>query len=226
MASSRHRKTLLLGAAVFAFAAAGVASAADLDKGQELFHQCAQCHGARGEGNQANLAPSIAGMDAWYVKSQLENFQAGTRGKHPDDMGGLRMYPISLSLKSDYGGTDAEKIEAVSAYVESLPEVVPIQRVEGGDAEKGAVFYATCKQCHGAEGQGNQQMNSPPLAGTSDWYLVTELEQYKQGIRGGNPANTNAVLMRGMSNMLPDDQAIRDVVAYIVTLQPSKQEGN
>ena len=69
-------------------------------------------------------------------------------------------------------------------------------------------------------------MNSPPLAGTSDWYLVTELEQYKQGIRGGNPANTNAVLMRGMSNMLPDDQAIRDVVAYIVTLQPSNREGN
>ena len=52
----------------------------------------------------------------------------------------------------------------------------------------------------------------------SDWYLVSTLEKYKSGIRGGNPANTNAVLMRGMSNVLPNDQAIKDVVAYISTL--------
>lgn len=205
-------------------ALAGVSSAADLEVGAELYDQCAQCHGVSGEGNQSFLAPSIAGMESWYVESQLRNFRSGLRGLHADDMGGLRMYPIALSLKSDYGGTEDEKIEALAAYVASLPEVVPAPEVEGGDAQKGAAIYVTCQQCHGAKGEGNQQMNSPRLAGTSDWYLVTELNQYKKGIRGSNPKNSNAILMRGMSNMLADDQAIRDVVAYIATLKPITQE--
>lgn len=206
-------------------AVVGDSSAADSETGKELFEQCAQCHGVRGEGSQSLLAPSIAGMNRWYVESQLRNFRSGARGLHPDDRGGLRMYPMARSLKSDRAGwTEEEKIEALSTYVASLPEVIPAPEVEGGDPEKGAVLYATCQQCHGATGEGNEQMNSPRLAGTSDWYLVTELQQYKQGIRGSNPSNPNAVLMRGMSNMLADDQAIRDVVAYIATLKPVTQE--
>ena len=62
-------------------------------------------------------------------------------------------------------------------------------------------------------------MNAPPLRGQSDWYVLSTLRKYKAGIRGANPANTNAVLMRGMSNILPDDQAMLDVVAFISTLE-------
>ena len=221
---SRIRAQKLLPVVLAMIVTAGTASGADLEKGAELYEQCAQCHGVQGEGSQFNLAPSIAGMEAWYVESQLRNFRGQARGFHPDDIGGLRMYPMALALKSDHGGTEDEKIEAVSAYVANMPEVVPAPEVEGGDPEKGAALYVTCQQCHGAKGEGNQQMNAPRLAGTSDWYLVTELHEYKKGIRGGNPKNPNAVLMRGMSNILVDDQAIRDVVAYIATLKPETQE--
>ena len=225
MASCSVRSAVFVGLLAWGIGWAGTAVAADSIDGAELYEQCAQCHGVQGEGSQSYLAPSIAGMDAWYVQSQLENFMAGSRGLHPDDVGGLRMYPIARSLKSDHGGTDAEKIEALSVYVESLPAVDPDPEVEGGDPARGAVLYATCQQCHGVSGEGNQQMNSPPLANTSDWYLVTELQQYKQGIRGSDSRNPNAVLMRGMSNMLADDQAILDVVAYISTLQDSNPAG-
>ena len=61
-------------------------------------------------------------------------------------------------------------------------------------------------------------MNSPRLDGASDWYLLSSLEKYKAGIRGGNPQNPNAVLMRGMAAQLPDEQAMKDVIAYIMTL--------
>ena len=221
MAWMRSQKVLFVALAVVFIAGTSSADSAD---GAELYEQCAQCHGVNGEGSQFFLAPSIAGMEPWYVESQLRNFVSGARGLHPDDVGGLRMYPIGKSLKTDNGGTEDEKIAALANYVASLPEVVPAPEVEGGDPEKGAALYVTCQQCHGAKGEGNQQMNAPRLAGTSDWYLVTELHQYKQGIRGGNPKNPNAVLMRGMSNMLVDDQAIRDVVAYIATLKPETQE--
>ena len=61
-------------------------------------------------------------------------------------------------------------------------------------------------------------MNAPRLRHTSDWYLASTLERYKAGIRGANPKNPNGIMMRGMAMSLADDQAIKDVVAYITTL--------
>ena len=116
-------------------------------------------------------------------------------------------------------GINWRDIEAVSAYVSNMRVTSPEQVIVGGDAANGAALYVLCQQCHGAAGEGNQVMNSPGLTGISDWYLVDGLSKFKQGIRGANPANPNAVMMRGMSNSLADDQAIKDVVAHIMTLQ-------
>ena len=61
-------------------------------------------------------------------------------------------------------------------------------------------------------------MNAPRLAGTSDWYLLSSLQKYKAGTRGSNPANANAMLMRGMALSLTDEAAMKDVIAHIKTL--------
>jgi len=201
-----------LALAIVASAVPGLASADDNARGKELFELCAQCHGEAGEGATLSLAPSIAGLELWYVERQLKNYRSGLRGMHPADKGGLRMYPMSLSLQSD------EDLEAVAAYVASLPPVMTEVTVEGGNAAKGAEYYNTCKACHGDQGKGNQTMNAPRLKGTSDWYLYTTLQKFKAGVRGSNPGNANAVMMRGMALSLPDDQAIKDVIAHIHSL--------
>ena len=98
---------------------------------------------------------------------------------------------------------------------------MPVPELEttvAGDAAKGAEYYKTCQACHGADGAGNQQTNSPRLVGMSDWYLVEALKKYKAGIRGWHPGNANSVMMRGMAMSLADDQAVNDVVAHILTL--------
>ena len=59
---------------------------------------------------------------------------------------------------------------------------------------------------------------APRLRGASDWYLLSSLQKYKAGVRGGNPQNANAVLMRGMATQLADEQAMKDVIAHIETL--------
>jgi len=200
-----------IAAALAVFALAPGSLAADDGRGEELYGLCTQCHGAGGAGDPLALAPAIAGFEEWYVTAQLQAFKQGLRGTHPDDLGGLRMYPMSLALKTD------EDIQAVAKYVAGLPTARPAKTIEG-DAAAGATYYATCAACHGADGAGNQAMNAPRLVGTSDWYLVEALRKYKAGIRGGNPANTNAVMMRGMALSLKDDQAIRDVVAHVLTL--------
>jgi cytochrome c553 len=198
---------LALATAPFAAAAEGSG-----DIGEQLFQLCAQCHGPDGGGDPVALAPAIAGMDEWYVKAQLEKFHSGARGTHPDDIAGMRMRPMSLSLRGE------EQIGLVSAYVASLPRVPVKATLAGGDATRGKAFYAPCAACHGPDGAGIQPLNGSPLRASSDWYLQRQLHNFRSGIRGTNPKDTSGALMRPMSMTLPDEQAILDVIAYITTL--------
>lgn len=186
---------------------------ADVAKGRALFALCTQCHGENGGGIEAALAPAIAGLPAWYVEAQLVKFRAGQRGLHAGDTGGLRMYPMSKWLQSD------EELKAVSAYVASLPAVAPPATLaQPGDAAKGAGYYAVCSACHGPDASGNQGMGAPPLAGLNDWYLLSSIEKYKKSIRGSLPGDTLGPAMIGMVATLPDEQAVRDVIAHIRSL--------
>ena len=208
-----NRTVFLLGSALLLLIAGSPSAwATDDVRGQQLYALCAQCHGANGGGNEVYLAPAIAGMDQWYIEGQLKMFKSGARGTHPEDVGGMRMHPMSRWLKND------QDIAAVAGYVSNMQATRPSPTLAGGNAEIGKTYYQTCASCHGPEGQGNEAMNAPSLANASDWYLVSALQKYKAGIRGGNPANANATVMRGMSNLLPNQQAIVDVVTYIDTL--------
>lgn len=178
-------------------------------RGMELFQLCAQCHGPEGAGNQLALAPAIAGLADWYIKAQLHNFKGGTRGTHPEDTGGLRMYPMAQTFK-----TDAD-IDALAAYVAALPPARPAPVLTGGDPARGAQYYQVCLACHGPDGTGNQAIGSPRLTSQADWYLLSSLQKLKGGIRGTYPT---AVIMRGMASTLPDEQAMKDVIAHIMTL--------
>ena len=62
-------------------------------------------------------------------------------------------------------------------------------------------------------------MNGPAVAGQNDWYLVTQLKNYKSGARGAHAKDTYGMQMRPMAMTLVDDQAILDVVAYIKSLE-------
>ena len=81
---SKVRVLATLLALVFCLPAA-TASAQDLARGEQLFALCGNCHGAEGAGNATFLAPGLAGLGEWYLVAQLEKFQAGIRGGHPDD---------------------------------------------------------------------------------------------------------------------------------------------
>jgi cytochrome c553 len=181
-------------------------------RGEQLFQLCAQCHGPDGSGDPLALAPAIAGFDEWYVKAQLEKFRSGARGTHPDDVAGLRMRPMSLALRTD------EDLAAVAAFVASLPRAHPPTTLEGGDAARGQALYAPCAACHAPDGAGIPALNGAPLRPATDWYLLRQLENFRSGIRGTNPKDTSGALMRPMSLTLPDEQAMRDVIAYITTL--------
>jgi cytochrome c oxidase subunit 2 len=182
-------------------------------RGREIFETCVPCHNADGSGNPAVGAPNIAGMKEWYVQRELEKFRAGVRGMHFNDVEGMRMRPMALSLTSE------NDVEAVAHYVENLPPV-PHTSSLPGDPKAGATLYATCGACHGDNGAGNQDLGAPRIAGVDDWYLATELRKFRSGVRGTNPKDREGRLMRPMARTLANEDAIRNVVAYVETLKP------
>lgn len=181
-------------------------------RGKELFETCVPCHQQDGSGNAAVGAPNIAGMKQWYVEEQLENFRAGIRGMHFNDREGMRMRPMALSLPSE------EDVEDVAHYVESMKPVRQAPAVSG-DVAAGQALYATCGSCHGEDGAGNEKVKAPRLGGTDDWYLVTQLRKFKSGVRGANPKDKGGRTMRPMARTLADEDAVRNVIAYIDTLK-------
>lgn len=183
-----------------------------LARGEALWDTCVPCHGAGGAGNQTLGAPAIAGMEQWYLESQLKKFQAGHRGYHHEDAAGLRMRPMARSLELE------GDVASVAEYVAKLPKTAPTATVQG-DATAGQASFATCAACHGQRGEGNQAMNAPALNDKSDWYLVTQLSNFKHGLRGAHPDDTTGATMRPMAGTLADDTAIQNVVAYIGTLK-------
>jgi cytochrome c553 len=182
-------------------------------RGQELFETCVPCHNADGSGNPAFGAPNIAGMKAWYVEKEVDKFRAGIRGLQFNDVEGMRMGPMALSLSSE------DDVKAVAHYVETLTPV-PHASSLPGDPKAGAALYATCGACHGDNGDGNKDLGAPRIAGVDDWYLATELRKFRSGVRGANPKDREGRLMRPMARTLADEDAIRNVVAYVETLKP------
>ncbi|MDQ3563811.1 MAG: c-type cytochrome [Pseudomonadota bacterium] len=193
------------------FAQSSSRAAGDAVEGEPLYAACAACHGPQGEGNLALNAPKLSGLEDWYMKRQLKYFKQGARGAHDKDVFGRMMAPMAATL------VDNVAIENVVAYIKTLPDN-PAPATVNGDAARGKKIYATCGACHGPNGQGRWSANAPRHAGMSDWYMITQLKNFKQGIRGAHPQDMYGPQMGLMADILVDDQAINDLVAYINTL--------
>ena len=180
-------------------------------RGEELFDTCRPCHGDQASGNPAIAAPAIAGLPQWYIEAQLGSFQSAYRGQHPGDLPGLRMRPMAMSLNRD------GDIQSVAQYVAQLPPSFPESTLRG-NAGVGAGFYEVCVACHGVDGLGNELLKSPPIVQMHDWYLLNQLRNFKNGARGADPNDIWGATMR-VNTLALDDQAMRDVIAYVQTLR-------
>jgi len=98
------------------------------------------------------------------------------------------------------------------------PTFAQAQAETAGDPKIGQGLYATCSTCHGAQAEGNRDLNAPKLSGQAGWYLVRQLQNFKRGLRGAHEDDTFGKQMVPMAAMLTDDAAIRNVVAYITSL--------
>ena len=182
------------------------ASAADIEAGKAKSAVCAACHGS--DGNSANAAwPSLAGQHASYTYKQLKDFKAGRRNNA--SMTGM------VALLND------DDMKNLAAFYESQkPKAVVF---DGDMIEKGESIYrggitethvAACMGCHAPSGTGNGPAGWPSLKGQHPEYVVTQLQNFKQGLR----ANDTGRMMRNIVVRMSDSE-MQAVAAYIAGIQ-------
>jgi len=188
-------------------AAIGLVSASELPAS---YQTCIACHGQNGEGNTSLSAPALAGIDARYLSRQLKYFKKGLRGKSAKDAYGQQMLAIAAALKE-------EDIADLSAALSKLPGVKSASTF--GDAEKGKKYFmSNCSSCHGGKAQGNPAFKAPSLTFQDEAYLLRQLMNFRNNIRGTEKADVLGRQMAMMAKILPSDESAKDVVAYIKSL--------
>ena len=194
---------LMLSLAGHAFGAGDVAA------GKAAYATCIACHGANAEGNKAMNAPRLTHLEPVYIIAQLQKFKSGIRGGSDDSAPAQQMAGMAGTLADD------QAVLNVATYIATL-EAPPAVATLEGDAAVGADYYnQICGACHGATAQGNLALNSPRLSGGDDWYLLAQLQAFRNGVRGTHADDKTGKQMRAMAGLIPDDKTARDVVVFV-----------
>ena len=113
------------------------------------------------------------------------------------------------------GNVVVEEQADFDAWLASQPTFAETRSAAAPNLQAGQQSYAACAACHGQNGEGNQALNAPKIAGLQPWYLERQLNYFKSGVRGGE-GDTIGASMAPMALML-DDNGVRNVSAYIAS---------
>ncbi len=201
LAGTLRLAVLLCACSASAAPAQQPAAKPDLAKAQTTATQiCVACHGADGN-SPTPVNPSIAGMPAEYISTQLAHFKSGLRVNPimqgmaapltPDDMKALGLY-FSQQKPKGLAAKDAELVQAGQKLY------------RGGDSAAGV---PACAACHAPDGAGVPK-NYPRLAGQHPDYTYTQLKAFKAGERGMDPdgKDVNGRIMATIASRMSDAQ--------------------
>ena len=119
----------------------------------------------------------------------------------------------------DRSNRKSRTLIAVAVTATAVLSLWSFGSLAAGDVERGKSLYAVCATCHGDRAEGMQEMNGPALAGREEWYLRRQLENFKTGARGSDSRDIYGLQMAPMAQLLQDEQAIADVIAYLSSLK-------
>ncbi|TXH96652.1 MAG: c-type cytochrome [Rheinheimera sp.] len=175
---------------------------------------CQSCHQPDGSGNAALQAPALAAQQQDYLLRQLQHFQSGLRGAHPQDAVGAQM---RAALPTDLS---AEDLTALAGHFAALP--APAKATQAADAvqvDKGRRIYInSCGACHGAKAEGVVALKAPSLRQLDAVYLQRQLEYFRTGVRGSDKNDKPGRQMAMMARTLQSEQDVAQVIAYIGSL--------
>lgn len=173
---------------------------------------CQSCHGANGEGNAAAGFPSLAGMNAAYLESQLHAFKNGTR-KNPvmaPQASGLNDAQIK-AVSDYYAGLEPSKSPSPNAPADQIAAGAQLAQIGRWDDN-----IPACIQCHGPHGQGIPP-HFPGISGQHASYIESQLKAWQTGQRSNDPNGLMGAVAKRLS-----DADIKAVAAYFAS-QPATE---
>ena len=135
------------------------------ERGKQLAHSCAACHGDQGISQRPGI-PNLAGLDPDYFVKAVTSYIRGDRKSE-------LMQVYKSTLKED-------DIDTLASYYNHLNG-----KRSGNNPEPSATITSLaqrCAACHGAQGRGAVD-GIPHLAGQNSDYLVHAITAYRDGQR-------------------------------------------
>ena len=172
----------------------------DVKNGKEAYEVCGACHLPSGAGRPDGTFPQLAGQHSTVLIKQMADIREGLRDNPT-------MYPFAKTL------TDPQELADVSAYIQSLCIPADHGKYDGKDVvlqvQAGKDLYEKeCKNCHGANGEGNKEKFYPVIAGQHYKYLLRQMTQ----IRDGKRRNANPDMVKIIKKY--DDNQLVAISAY------------
>ena len=186
----------------------GLALASNLDSGKALYDTCVACHGANCEGNAQLLAPGLAGQSESYLTRQIWDFKNRRRGAAPDDTAGAQMLAMADTLE------DGSAVTNVATYLASPPANEPPATISGNVENGQKQFTSKCGACHGGQGWGNEALFTPKLTVIGDSYIIRQVENFQNGVRGVHQDAKYGKQMAMMAKVV-SEQELNDIVAFL-----------
>ena len=165
--------------------------------GHERITFCKHCHGEDGN-SKRNYIPNLAEQNPIYLFNAFEKFANGERTDFVmSKLAGALSQEDRVNIALYYG----------QQKVVTKPSDTPQLRAAGE-----AIFQRVCQSCHGAQGQGQQDM--PRLAGQPAEYVTRTLKIF----RSQDPSRAASVMLAITANMSDDEMLA--VASYIQELEP------
>lgn len=172
--------------------------------GLEVYRSCAVCHTPEGWGMSSGIVPQLAGQHRTVIIKQLADIRSGFRKN--------RVMAPYATIEA-IGGPQA--VADVAAYIDTLEISTENGRGPGKDLVLGEqLFKENCVRCHGAKGEGNDELQIPRIQSQHFGYLVTQFEL----IRDGERRNANPEMVAQIKNF--DEKQVAAVMDYVSRLRP------
>lgn len=176
--------------------------APNVKNGEKIYPLCASCHMKNGWGKKDGSFPVIAGQHRNVLVKQLADIRSKNR-ENPT------MYPFTDP--GSIGGMQG--ISDVTAYIASMAKDPEPGLGNGQNLDLGkSIYQKRCLQCHGDEGQGNNEAFFPSLKGQHHAYLLRQLKWIRDGYR----KNTNEMMVVEVKALSDDElDAVADYLSRL-----------
>jgi len=195
----------------------------DRERGILVYEVCSACHLLEGWGGKDGTFPQIAGQHKNVLIKQLADIRAKNRDNPT-------MYPFALDEQIlavsgfKHGEINpAQLVADVTAYSAALPmnpdngkgtwnELFP----EFAQGKK--LYEDNCTECHGKNGEGDDEKFYPKIQGQHYAYMMRQFEW----IRDGKRRNANPDMVKQIKNF--SDKDMEMVVNYVSRLKVPKKD--